>query len=263
VSRRLVIAVLVAAALALAGAASAAPPSSSKLVQRGNHLYGQYCLACHGANGSGVVRRSHRIGAGPLRNQAQGTGIAPSLRGVGALAADFYLTTGYMPLAHIGMQPRRGRVLFDDRDLRALVAYVASLAPGPPIPKPHPERGSLSEGQHLFTERCAACHQVVAEGGYVTGAVPPALEDATVTQIAEAVRIGPYVMPTFSKKSLSDAQLDSIIRYVQYAKHPDDRGGWAIGHLGPVPEGLVTWFIAAVLLVAVCILIGARLKSSG
>ena len=28
-----------------------------------------------------------------------------------------------------------------------------------------------------------------------------------------------------------------------YAKHPDDRGGWAIGHLGPVPEGLVTWLI--------------------
>ena len=90
--------------------------------------------------------------------------------------------------------------------------------------------------------------------------MPPALEDATSTQIAEAVRIGPYVMPTFSKKAISDAQLNSIIAYVQYAKHPDDRGGWSLGHIGPVPEGLVTWFLAAAVLVAVCMLIGKRLR---
>jgi ubiquinol-cytochrome c reductase cytochrome c subunit len=67
-------------------------------------------------------------------------------------------------------------------------------------------------------------------------------------------------MPTFTKRALSDRQLDSIIRYVQFAKHPDDRGGWAIGHIGPVPEGLVTWFIGAAVLVAVCVLIGTRLR---
>src|SRR5205823_13159865 len=66
-----------------------------------------------------------------------------------------------------------------ESEITSLVAYVASLGPGPPVPKPHPERGSLSEGQHLFTEHCAGCHQVVAEGGYVTGAVPPALDAAT------------------------------------------------------------------------------------
>ena len=79
-------------------------------------------------------------------------------------------------------------------------------------------------------------------------------------QIAEAVRIGPYVMQRFSKKAISDGQLDSIIAYVEYAKHPDDRGGWSLGHIGPVPEGLVTWLIAAALLVGVCIVIGERLR---
>jgi ubiquinol-cytochrome c reductase cytochrome c subunit len=101
----------------------------------------------------------------------------------------------------------------------------------------------------------------VAEGGLVTGALPPALENATATQIAEAVRIGPYVMPTFTKKAITDQQLNSIIAYVEYAKHPDDRGGWALGHIGPVPEGLVTWFIAAAALVALCMVIGKRLGS--
>lgn len=249
------LAVLGALALALAG------PSSAGLVQRGKGVYGQYCVSCHGANGSGVTRSgTKRNGAGPGRLQTQQVGIAPPLRGVGALAADFYLTTGYMPLPHVGLQPRRSRLVLSPAQIDALVAYVASLGKGPAIPKPHPERGSLSQGMHLFTDHCAGCHQVAAEGGFVTGAVPPPLEDASATQIAEAVRIGPYVMPRFSTKAISDHQLDSIIRYVEYTKHPADRGGWAIGHIGPVPEGLVTWLIAAAVLVAVCIVIGERLK---
>ena len=92
-------------------------------------------------------------------------------------------------------------------------------------------------------------------------AVAPALDRATALQIAEAVRTGPYLMPRFSEKQISDAKLDSIIRYVAYAKHPDDRGGWALGHIGPVPEGLVTWFIGIALMVGMCLVIGKRLES--
>jgi ubiquinol-cytochrome c reductase cytochrome c subunit len=112
----------------------------------------------------------------------------------------------------------------------------------------------------LFTENCAGCHQVVAQGGVVTGAVAPDLKDATPTQVAEAVRIGPYLMPRFSERQIDARGLDSIVRYVEYAKHPADRGGWAIGHLGPFPEGMVTWLIAAVALVAVALVIGKKLE---
>jgi ubiquinol-cytochrome c reductase cytochrome c subunit len=250
------------AAVAAAGAALAAsqPGARGARVTQGEHLYGQYCLACHGTKGSGVVEPS-RIGAAPLREQTSQQAVAPSLRGVGALAADFYLTTGYMPLQRVGSQPRRTRVVLGDGQIRALTAYVASLGQGPPIPTPNPEAGNVSQGQHLFAEHCAGCHQIVAAGGLVTGAVPPALARATRTQMAEAVRIGPYVMPRFTKKALSDRKLDSIIRYVEYAKNPDDRGGWALGHLGPVPEGLVTWFVAVVALVGVCLVIGKRLRA--
>jgi ubiquinol-cytochrome c reductase cytochrome c subunit len=233
---------LVAVALAALTLAPAAGAQAGGPVAQGKQLYGRYCLSCHGGNGAGTPQK------------------APRLKGVGALAADFYLRTGYMPLKELGTQPRRSRVLFSENEIGALVAYVASLAPGPPIPKPRPERGDLSQGQKLFTEHCAGCHQIVAEGGYVSGAVAPALDQATPTQIAEAVRIGPYVMPRFSSQQISRPQLDSIVRYVEYAKHPDDRGGWAIGHLGPVPEGLVTWFIAGSLLVGVCVVIGTRLR---
>jgi ubiquinol-cytochrome c reductase cytochrome c subunit len=221
------------ALLALALCGSAAADS----LQTGDHLYGRYCASCHS------------------------TGVAPSLRGVGALAADFYLRTGYMPLPHLGVQPRRTRVLLAGSQIRALVAYIASLGPGPAIPAPHPARGNTAEGLHLFTDHCAGCHQVVAAGGYVTGAVPPPLSRDTPREIAEAVRIGPNVMPTFTTKAISDRQLDSIIRYLDYARHPDDRGGWAIGHLGPIPEGLVTWLLAATVLIGVCRVLGRRLRT--
>jgi ubiquinol-cytochrome c reductase cytochrome c subunit len=231
--RRALILVLL---LALPGVAAAS---------NGKQLYGMYCLKCHGPNGAGQTKPSPTIG--------------PPLQGVGALAADFYLHTGYMPLKQNGLQPRRSRLLLSERQIQALIAYVASLGRGPAIPTPHPERGNLSQGQQLFTERCAGCHQIVARGGYLTHGVPPPLGDATARQIAEAVRIGPYVMPRFSPKQITNAQLDSLVAYVQWTKHPDDRGGWSLGDVGPVPEGLVTWFFGAAALIVVCLLIGRRL----
>jgi ubiquinol-cytochrome c reductase cytochrome c subunit len=101
----------------------------------------------------------------------------------------------------------------------------------------------------------------VGEGGYVTDTVVPTLKHATSTQIAEAVRIGPYLMPRFSARQISDKQLNAIIAYVQASKHPDDRGGWGIGHIGPVPEGMVAWFVAAFVLVGICVVIGEKLRA--
>jgi ubiquinol-cytochrome c reductase cytochrome c subunit len=186
-------------------------------------------------------------------------GIGPSLRGVGARAADFYLSTGYMPLQNPYDQPRRSRVLFSDRDVKALVAYVASFSPGPPIPQPDPASGSVSQGMRLFTQNCAGCHQIATAGGYLPDSVAPPLEADSARQIAEAVRIGPNLMPKFSTSLLPDGDLNSVIAYVQYARSPDDRGGWPLAHVGPVPEGLVAWFVAGVVLVGVTLTVGRRI----
>ena len=126
------------------------------------------------------------------------------------------------------------------------------------MPAPDPQSGDVAEGRDLFTDHCAGCHQAAAEGGILTGAKAPPLDRATPVQIAEAVRIGPYVMPKFSERDISDAELNSIVAYVQYTKNPDDAGGWGISHLGPFPEGMITWFLAAVVLVATCLAIGKR-----
>jgi ubiquinol-cytochrome c reductase cytochrome c subunit len=261
-SPRLLVALLALVALALAPGAQGQPRSgivrpdderSLSPMDLGSQLYAGNCSTCHGIDGRGL--NAPRPGSGDVK------GRGPSLRGAGALATDFYLRTGYMPLGDPKDQPTRSRVLFSDREIRALVAYVSSLGRGPAIPHPHPKSGDLSDGLELFTEHCAGCHQAVAQGGVVTGARVPPLKSATPTEIAEAVRIGPYLMPRFSKRQISDAELDSIIAYVRRSQHPVDRGGWGIGNVGPVPEGMVTWLIAVVAFLAVCMAIGTRRRA--
>lgn len=258
---RAVLALALVVPLVAAGSAAAGTPKSP-LARYGYHLYGEYCLSCHGPNAGGRLNGSSTgAGAGPGRIQEQQKGIGPSLHGVGALAADFYLRAGLMPLRQLGLQPQRRPRILGNHQIRALVAYIASFG-GPPIPKPQPARGSVSKGLYLFTEHCAGCHQVVAQGGYVTGALPPPLTQGTTPlQVAEAVRIGPYVMPKFTRKAISDRELDSIVRYVKFADHPYHPGGWGLDYLGPVTEGLVTWFIAMPLLLGLCLVIGKRLRS--
>jgi ubiquinol-cytochrome c reductase cytochrome c subunit len=233
------------------------PTNEARLSQQqlGSQLYAGNCAGCHGIDGRGVAPPQM-----PQRGPGDIKGQGPPLRGVGALAADFYLRTGYMPLGKVGEQPQRSRVLFTDREIRAMVAYVASLAGGPPVPTVHPAQGSLSEGLGLFTQHCAGCHQAVAQGGFVTGARVPPLQNATATQVAQAVRIGPYLMPSFSSRDISDRQLNSLVRYVLWTRHPSNEGGWAIGNIGPVPEGMVAWFVAVVVLAGGCVLIGRRLR---
>ncbi len=261
--RRTIIPLALLIGLWVAGIAAAQPSSgivrptsepSSPSIELGAQLYAGNCSSCHGIAGSGI--KSPRPGAGDIM------GAGPPLRGVGALAPDFYLRTGLMPLSNIHAQPEPNRVLFSDKEIRSLVAYVASLGSGPGIPHPDPGAGNLSDGMQLFTLHCAGCHQEQAEGGFVTGARVPPLQNLTATQIAEAVRIGPYLMPTFSRKQISDSELNSIIRYVLSTNHHDDnRGGWRIGNVGPIPEGLVTWWIALPLVIIACMLVGRRYRS--
>jgi ubiquinol-cytochrome c reductase cytochrome c subunit len=151
-------------------------------------------------------------------------------------------------------------VLFAEAEVRAITRYVASLGHGPAIPHPQWRGASIPAGQKLFTDHCAGCHQIVGAGGYVTGARVPPLDEATPRQIAEAVRLGPYLMPRFSARAISATQLNDLIAYVQYAKSPDDRGGLSLGHLGPYPEGMVAWLVGMAALVAVCTVFGRRAR---
>jgi ubiquinol-cytochrome c reductase cytochrome c subunit len=247
------VSVLALAAVPATRAATGPPPVGIVRASTGAALYAANCSSCHGPHGAGIAAPG-RPGVGDL------VGEGPSLLHAGAGTVDFYLSTGYMPLANPHLQPWQSPVLFSARQVRELVAYVAAFGHGAPIPHPDPASGSLARGFQLFTEHCSGCHQVAGEGGYLTGARVPALTGVTDVEVAEAVRAGPYVMPSFSPRAISNAQLNSIIRYLDYARHPQDPGGWSIGRIGPVPEGLVAWLVGAALLVAFCRVVGKRAR---
>ena len=207
---------------------------------KGFTLYETGCASCHGIALQGTA------------------GVAPSLRAVGPGPVDFYLSTGRMPLDNPRSEPLRNQPAYTRGQIDALIAYVSSFG-GPPAPTADPAQGSLAVGFHEFTLNCAGCHQIVARGGITVNAQVPDLGQATPQQIAEAVRMGPYLMPHFDATQIDQRDLDSIVRYVLWTRHPADAGGWGIYNIGPIPEGIVAWFIGLAALVIVARLIGERM----
>jgi ubiquinol-cytochrome c reductase cytochrome c subunit len=231
---------VVLAVAALGGPAGAAPgdpaPSSGDPVH-GRVLYQASCAGCHG-------------------QQGEGTQVAPSLVDVGEASADFYLQTGRMPLAAEQNQAEPGPRAFSQPDIADLVAFVGSLGDGPAVPEVSP--GDLRLGQELYLQNCAACHGSSGAGfTQVGGLYAPSLFDSDPTQIAEAVRVGPLLMPQYPEQVLDAHQVDSIVTYVQQLQALDDRGGWGIARLGPTTETVVG-FAGLALLLVVLRLIGKR-----
>lgn len=247
--RRLSAPVVIVATLGVLGALYAmfAPSSNAAMdtssafaVKAGRELYLTGCSSCHGLG-------------------AAGTAGAPSLIGAGAAAVDFQLSTGRMPLANYGQEAPRKSPIYTETQIREIAAYIASLAPGPPIPTVNPNSGSLALGGQLFDLNCAACHNLVGRGGALSyGKYAPDLQPASPIQIAEAIRTGPESMPVFGPNQLSQHDVNSIVRYVEFLDNPADPGGNGLGHLGPVPEGLVVWVAGIGVLVGITLWIGAR-----
>lgn len=205
-------------------------------------LYLQSCASCHGADGGGV------------------SGRGPSLLESGEAAAYYYLSTGRMPLADSD-EPRRKPPVFEGEELDALVEYVGSLGDGPSLPD-LPAGADLAVGGELFRAQCQACHSASGSGGALSYAQPaPPLAAAEDLEIAAAVRSGPGEMPVFGPDLLDDQDVADIVGYVQYLDDPADPGGFAIGRLGPIPEGFVAWFVGMAALLGIVAWIGTRERS--
>ena len=108
---------------AFAPAQADSSTSSTAEVAKGRELFLVGCAFCHGMNGEGI-------------STANGNQLGPSLVGVGAAAVDFQMGTGRMPMAQPGVQALRKPVVYSADEIEAIAAYVASLGPGPSIPRP-------------------------------------------------------------------------------------------------------------------------------
>jgi ubiquinol-cytochrome c reductase cytochrome c subunit len=234
-------------ALAVAGSAWASGPPAkdsddlNAQQERGRQLWGQRCASCHGVGG-------------------QGSDQGPSLEGKGTATVDFMIRTGRMPLAVPGLEPVHAQAKLDTDEREAVVAYFATLdLKGPSIPDVDPSRGDLARGRDLFATHCAGCHGAQGAGAVLQDeAAAPPLAGAAPEVVAEAIRVGPYVMPRFGEDIIDQADLDSIVRYVGTFDDPDDRGGLSLGYVGPVAEGAVAWIVGLGLLFGVIRATGSK-----
>ncbi len=165
-----------------------------------------------------------------------------------------------MPLGDPSQQPVRQAPRFTAEQIAALIAYIESIAPGgPAIPDVDPTNGRLSLGNELFLNNCSGCHGAAAVGDSVGGGqIAPSLNEVTPTQIGEAIRIGPGVMPKFGEGDLSDEDVDSIAAYLVWLRDHGGEGGFQLGRVGAVAEGLVAAAIGMGLLFLVIRLTGKK-----
>ena len=221
---------------------SSATATSQQSIDEGQKLFASNCATCHGL-------------------AADGTGEGPSLIGVGAASVDFQVGTGRMPMAANGPQAEEKPTQFTDDQVYDLAAYVASLAPGPAIPDDEylQADGDTTNGAELFRINCAMCHNVAGAGGALTeGKYAPALDGVSGAHIYEAMLTGPQNMPVFNDLNLSPQDKADVITYLKYLENNPSPGGFELGSLGPVAEGLFIWIFGLGAIVAVTIWLTAR-----
>ena len=222
----LVVVGLLYGALTRTGSAQAAPTTAQQDIANGQALFEATCSSCHGLD-------------------AQGTDQAPSLIGAGAAAVYFQMSTGRMPAKEVGAENARGPVTFTDQEILDIADYVQSLGGGPPIPTAEQvstEGANTALGSQLFMANCAQCHGFAGDGGALTyGKFAPALTQSTPTQIYTAMLTGPEAMPVFADGALTPSAKRDIIAYITETRVEPNPGGFSLGRIGPVTEGLVVF----------------------
>ncbi|MBI2710911.1 MAG: c-type cytochrome [Actinobacteria bacterium] len=211
----------------------------------GERLYGSQCAFCHGPSGGGTDR-------------------GPNLRRSGTASVDYMLRSGRMPIQSPDDSIQRHPPRFRPDQIAAIVAYTSRFVGGPPVPRVRTDPALLPTGSRLYEANCAACHQAAGAGGALAyGGIAPPLGAADAKLVVEAMRTGPGRMPRFDRSAFDDRDAAAIATYVEYLKRPRDRGGWSIGRLGPVPEGLAAWVLGLGTIVLGARWLGTRSRPSG
>ena len=249
---------LLASALAPNAQVANAERDEQAMIQEGKDIYDVACITCHGANLQGVEDRG------------------PSLIGTGEGAVYFQVNSGRMPMMSNDAQAERKRPRYTESQALALAAYVAANGGGPELV--YDKDGSVAmeslrgkdydgkiqaadvaRGSELFRLNCASCHNFTGRGGALSsGKYAPALDPANEQEIYQAMLTGPQNMPKFSDRQLSADEKRDIIAYIKSAKETPSPGGYALGGLGPVSEGMAMWMIGVTLVAAAAIWIGSR-----
>lgn len=218
-------------------------------IAEGEALFLANCASCHGRNAEGQM-------------DPDGQTTGPSLIGVGAAAVDFQVGTGRMPMQHSGAQAARKPPQMNEEQTRQLAAYVASLGPGPSVPAAEyldAEAGDPVNGGEIFRINCAMCHNAAGAGGALTrGKFAPSLMGVEENHIYEAMQTGPQNMPVFNDANITPEEKRDVITYLKTVETNTDPGGFGLGSLGPVSEGLFIWTIGLMIIIGFTVWLTTR-----
>jgi ubiquinol-cytochrome c reductase cytochrome c subunit len=231
-----------AGASAAMAATSDTSVSSALTVEDGKKLFQANCATCHGLD-------------------LQGSAEGPSLYGVGELAVEFQVATGRMPLQASAPQAPQKPAQFTEEQILAMAAYVQSTAPGPTFPSEETldGEGDVARGAELFRINCAMCHNVAAAGGALTeGKYAPGLQNTSALHMYAAMVTGPQNMPVFNDLNLTPEDKRDIISALLFLQENESPGGFSLGSLGPVSEGLFIWIFGIGGLIALTVWITAK-----
>lgn len=249
---------ILASALTPEAQVATAQRDDQALIQEGKDIYEVACITCHGTNLQGVPDRG------------------PSLIGVGEGSVYFQVHSGRMPMMSNDAQAERKTPRYTEQQTLALAAYVAANGGGPDLVynddgtiAMEELRGSsyngqiqpedVARGSELFRMNCASCHNFTGRGGALSsGKYAPPLDPANEQEIYQAMLTGPQNMPKFSERQLTHDEKADIIAFIKDAKESPSSGGWSVGGLGPVAEGLAMWIIGITALVGAAMWIGSR-----
>jgi len=223
--------------------AQAADEYTAEDVEQGESLFLANCSTCHGLD-------------------AQGTDAGPSLIGVGAAAVDFQVGTGRMPMQMQGPQAQKKPQQFNEEQTSQLAAYVASLGAGPAVPEDEyldVSKGDAANGAKVFLANCAMCHNAAGAGGALTrGKFAPSLMGVEENHIYEAMQTGPQNMPVFNDANITPEEKRDVITYLKTVETNTDPGGFGLGSLGPVSEGLFIWTIGLMIIIGFTVWLTTR-----
>ena len=96
------------------------------------------------------------------------------------------------------------------------------------------------------------------QGGALSeGKYAPPLYESTPTEIYGAMATGPGSMPVFNDANVSPQEKQDVIAYL-YSQRDTSVGGFSLGNLGPVSEGLWVWVVGIGGLIGIAVWIGAK-----
>ncbi len=199
-----------ASAVATPLAAPSATPVAGLGATPGAAVFAANCSGCHGDHGQGLIGPSQQADAFP------------------GLVAGMVRRGGISMPAFPQLSPAQ---------VAAVSVYVATQ-----IAAPAARTATVAEGGQLFRLYCSGCHSSTGRGGALSqGRNAPSLANYPAAEALAAMILGRGNMPVFADTTFDVRQQAAVALYVQTLQAPASPGGWGLGFIGPVTEGLAAF----------------------